>query len=130
MLQNPKLRKCPYRQKDLIRYTNPITTRPTAKRLSPSTPSGHKETQPFAPGIQRSSDAPSPTGKPLNLPLQINLPPYHPTVLNLTARAGDAVWSASAGGELILRRWKSALLQNFSLSERRQTRVREILKRF
>ena len=36
----------------------------------------------------------------------------------------------SAGGELLLRRRKSALLQKFSLSERLQTRVREFLKRF
>ena len=85
-------------------------------------PANHKETQPFAPSIQRSADAPSPTGKPLNLPLQTNLPPSHPspTALNLTARAGDAVWSASAGGELILGWRKSALFFKSPLSERLQ----------
>ena len=31
-------------------------------------PSDHQETQPFAPGIQRSADAPSPAGSPPYLP--------------------------------------------------------------
>ena len=49
--------------------------------------------------------------------------PHHhpnPTALNLTARAGDAVWSASAGGELILGWRKSALFFKSPLSERLQ----------
>ena len=55
----------------------------------------------------------------------LSLPPWKASPWGVCCLSPD-----SAGGELLLRRRKSALLQKFSLSERLQTRVRDFLKRF
>jgi len=58
--------------------------------------------------VQRSADDPQPIVK------------RHFFSLEAPAAEGDAVWSASAGGELILGRRESALFFKSPLSERQQ----------
>ena len=118
----------------------PQFDKPTATQLKITLPVDSKAPRPnphrqTTGKLSLSSQASSAALMPHPLPSShaIPQPPEHPSSLpglkNQLARrvlSGDD----SAGGVLILSRWKSALLQKFSLFERRQTRVREFLKRF
>ena len=98
----------------------------------------HQETQPFLPVVQRSADDPSNSREStqssdfdqMSLSTNHVTPPPQPHTGTEQPGRRVLVGYDSAGGELILGWRKSALLQKFSLFERRQTRVREILKRF
>ena len=115
-----------------------------------SSPAGHRETQPFVPVIQRSADDPSNSRETTSLPAlnQIPTPSTHFPICSLLtcnpSHHRHSIPSALKSQPVrrvlpvaglcrrgaLLRRWESALLQKFSLSERLQTRVREFLKRF
>ena len=85
-----------------------ISKRPATRRR-PQPTVKHKETQPFAPGIQRSADAPSNSRQTTLL-------------TTLKGQPGRCVRfvADSAGGELILGCWESALFFKSSLFERLQ----------